>query len=100
MITKTQGYQSSDGKFHPTLESAQKCDLAELLKDEVKNDAPEFYAVIIMKYREKILDILSTTPTSKVRGRKINGATRTRKPKHTAAQNTLPLDTTEPPRAA
>jgi hypothetical protein len=42
-------------------------------------------ATIIVKEREKILDILTTGPRSKPRSRKINGAKRTRAPKEVAA---------------
>lgn len=106
MITKIQGYQSSNKTFHASLESAQMHDLYPLLSQahtEAGLSASDAQFTVFVENvfakREQIIDILTTTPTSKPRLRKVNGATR--KPrKHIAAQNTLPLDTTEPPRAA
>lgn len=103
MITKATGYQSSDGTFHATLEDAQESEIVILLgSDPVSSlvDLREEIAAEIVKHKAKVMDILTTTHDSRPKARKINGATRTRKPKHIAAQNTLPLDTTEPPRAA
>jgi len=91
MITKINAYQSGDGTAHSSLEEAQRHEIRILLKDEVKNDPSAFYEVIIVKNRERIMDILSTTATSKVRARKVNGAVRKRKP-------TAPAMFTEPPK--
>lgn len=106
MITKANGYQSSDGAFHKTLEDAQKSELKTLFfttdRGENTDDDPWLVDEIaneILKSSNKIIDILTMKPNSLPKARKINGGTKKRT-KHIAAQNTLPLDTTEPPRAA
>lgn len=81
MIDRTLSYRvkTTDGeKFFSTLEEAQKWELSRVLvlNDEETTNA---VAILVMKNREKVLDILTTTPTGKPRGRKINGATRKRK---------------------
>lgn len=111
MITKSTGYESSDGKFHRAIEDAQKHELTILFDRTVSvaatvgmEDKPQTYysdevASEILKNSTKIIDILTMKPNSLPKARKINGGTKKRT-KHIAAQNTLPLDTTEPPRAA
>lgn len=91
MIGKILAFTDSQGNTYGTLEAAQKAELKHLLDSEIDAD-------VIIKNKDKIIDILTTTPTSKPRARKINGATRARKPKrHEAEQFPLPMeDTTKP----
>lgn len=94
MITRIQGYQSSDGTFHPSLERARQVELEMLLKEVIEKPQPlqggaTFVSSVvgeIIRNGDKIVDILTTTPNSKVRGRKVNGATRKRTPKHISGE--------------
>lgn len=113
MITKATGYQSSDGKFHRTIDDAQSYEMGTILlpllvehhyeqaHDELDRETRlrELTQDILDK-KDQFIDILTMKPNSLPKARKINGGTKKRTPKHIAAQNTLPLDTTEPPRAA
>lgn len=47
----------------------------------------------MVKYGAKIADILTTTPTSKPKARKVNGGTKTRKPKEAAVVAAAPANT-------
>lgn len=103
MIQKATGYTSSDGLFCSTLEQAQQHELIALaVKSEpgIHPDEAPSVADFLLAEKDKIIDILTMKPNSLPKARKINGGTKKRAPKHIAAQNTLPLDTTEPPRAA
>ena len=84
MIEKTLGYKVGQ-LFFPCIEDAQKHELQEIFADERYNKAagydPVEIAGLILQNQETVLDILTTTPTSKVRARKINGGTKRRKKK-------------------
>lgn len=51
---------------------------------------PNTVARFIIENADKIIDILTTTATSKPKARKINGGTKVRKPKPTATPATTP----------
>ena len=86
MITKQKAlfYYVGDEVF-PSLEEAQKCDLKKLLPDsttlggdeDAKNEAAEW----LLKNSLAIVDILTTTPRSRSKARKANGAKRAKKAK-------------------
>lgn len=68
MITTAKAFVTSDQKTHATLEDAQKHELNILWLDKTGTpDVPEW----VLANRDKLLDILSTKPGSKVRARKI-----------------------------
>lgn len=82
MITKVNAYQSSDGTAHSSLEEAQKSEIKSLFKNEEgyeDSDALNDIVDAIILNAEAIVDILTTTPTSKPKARKVNGGTKKRK---------------------
>lgn len=85
MIQKKPCYTTDDGKVFASLEEAQRHEIIVLLKvdenlhpmiDEIMANAP------------KIIDILTTTATSKPKARKVNGGRKPRTPK--AVESTAP----------
>jgi hypothetical protein len=88
MITKKPAYFTSSGQACEGLEEAQKAALASLLKDdiiEVTATEREVSTVsvriteAIMRNADKIIDILTTTPTSRTKARKVNGGKKSKK---------------------
>lgn len=80
MITKVNAYQSSDGTAHSTLEEAQRFEIKQiLLSSNVSIADGDDLSWCIIKNAEAIVDILTTTPTSKPKARKVNGGTKKRK---------------------
>ena len=86
MITTTKAFTTSDGRVCATIEEAQKRELALLFKldsDEIDcaiNNPDTTILNLLISERDKVVDILTTTPTSKVRARRVNGGKKTRKP--------------------
>ena len=74
MITKTAAFQTSDNKTHATLEDAQLHALEMLLGGEGGDKC----ARTVIAYADQVVDILTTTATSKPRARKVNGGTKKR----------------------
>ena len=83
MIEKISAYKSSDGKMFGTIEEIQKHELGLLFKPEDFAGAPvvDQVAQSIMRHKDRIMDILTTTSRSKPKARSINGGTRKRTPK-------------------
>lgn len=82
MITKTAAFQTSDNKTHATLADAQKHEVLLLLSGstgQATGFSVENCVDLIMAHKEKLVDILTTTASSKVRARKVNGGTKKRK---------------------
>lgn len=86
MITFTKSYKTEDGSIFGTIEEAQKYELRCLVEGhpvmqsvELPKDWGKTIATIIMDNRDVVLDILTTTPTSKPAARKINGGSKKRK---------------------
>lgn len=75
MITRTAAFQTSDEQTHVSLEAAQKHELGLLLKS--CGDCIAHVSVLVA-HAETVIDILSTTPTSKTRARKANGGSKKR----------------------
>ena len=79
MIERTLGFKVGQ-LFFPCIEDAQRHELAEIFAGAGMGKADGGLAAeTVLKQQEKILDILTTTPTSKVKARKINGGTKRRK---------------------
>ena len=76
MITRTASFATSDGQTFIELEGAQGHELDLLLK--TCGDCTAAISIIIAQ-RDKVIDILTTTPTSKPRARRVNGGTKKRK---------------------
>lgn len=77
MITKSTAYKTSDGQTVATLDEAQKQELLLILGDSAL--AKEPLIDVLMKNKEKVVDILTTKENSRPKARKVNGAAR--KPK-------------------
>lgn len=83
MITKTAAFQTSDNKTHAILADAQKHEVLLLLSGstgQATGLSVENCVDLIMTHKDKLVDILTTTASSKVRARKVNGGTKKRKP--------------------
>lgn len=79
MITKIQSYRSSDGSIFATIEEAQRKDLELLFASQDQGTSSED---VVLKNRDKIIDILTTTPSSKPKARAINGGRKKRAAKN------------------
>lgn len=77
-------FKTSDGEKFDKLSDAQQHEL-ELIFPPLGDGgyAPHQIAILILQKAESVIDILSTTPRSKPKARKINGGTKTRKAKAT-----------------
>lgn len=80
MITRTPSYECSDGNVFVKLETAQGHELSLLFKD-LAAPTPTTIADVLVKNAEKVIDVLTTTATSKSKARAINGGKKSRKPK-------------------
>lgn len=89
MISKQRAlfYFVGDQAFK-SLEDAQKCDLKALIGSDIRNlwkassatdNCDDLIAQWIMKNKDAIVDTLTTTPTSRLKARKLHGGKR--KPK-------------------
>lgn len=76
---------TSDGIGHPTLEQAQRHELATLLNIEAT-------AIVdaIIQNADKVVDILTTSESSRAKARRVNGGTKPRKAKATAQPEPQP----------
>lgn len=98
MITKVNAYQSSDGTAHSSLEEAQKAEIKALFKREERANTSEwlepsleYIADLLVENAGQVVDILTTTPTSKPKARKVNGGTKRRKKGEQLQTEPLPL---------
>lgn len=80
MITRISAFTASDGKTVATIEEAQIHELTILLGD-VSGMNREDLAKMILREKDKIIDVLTTTTKSKTRERSINGGKKSRLPK-------------------
>lgn len=93
MITRTQSFQTTDGKIHATIEEAQQHEIAAfLLSDGILESGPsglgaEEVAACLVKHKERFADYLTMKANSRPKARKANGAVR--KPR-TAKPETQP----------
>jgi len=82
-ITFTKAYATSDGKTFSDINEAKQHELANLFRGEAGPEGTvlsgESLLKLMIKESAKIIDILSTTATSRPRARKSHGASR--KPK-------------------
>lgn len=97
MINKTRClFYEVGGQFFKDLEEAQAADLKKLLPGDFLTDGTmdfgEKLAGWLISNKEAIVDCLTTTPKSRLRGRKSHGATR--KPR--AAKNAMTGTTPTP----
>lgn len=91
MITKTASFSTTDNQIFASLEQAQQHEI-ELLLGFTDETIPSTVAGIsnaIMDRRDKLVDILTTTASSKPRARKVNGGSKKRKPDPAAVNREL-----------
>lgn len=81
-IELTRAYVAN-GKTYASLEEAQVAALDALFSEHATDPA----SLTILKHKDAIIDILTTTAKSRPKGRAINGATRKRKKNEPAAVN-------------
>lgn len=86
MIEFTKGFKASDGKVYGTLAEAQEVEVRTLLEEA--DTAPEGsswtrpeIAEVVVANKSRIIDILTTTETSRPKARAANGGRKPRKPK-------------------
>lgn len=72
MITKTPAFQTSDNKTFPSLDEAQRHEIALTLHLDPGAPPEKQLLDAIMSAREKIADILTTKPNSRPKARKAN----------------------------
>lgn len=96
MIEFTKAFKTSDGDTHASLDAAKRHELAQIFlgqqlpeDDEAKKNADEA-ASIVLEHCEAVVDILTTNASSKPKARKVNGGTKTRKPKPAAPPAATP----------
>jgi hypothetical protein len=87
MIEFTKSYKTSTGEVFATITEAQQCEIGITLK----LSADDYVVAAIIANADKIVDILTTTPTSKPRARKANGGRKPRKPATPAEATTPPV---------
>ena len=80
MIEFTKSYKTADGQVFGTVEEAQAHELEALFLTSPV-DTPSDLAKSILAKKAEIIDILTTTPNSKPKARRINGGTKKRTPK-------------------
>jgi hypothetical protein len=97
MIEFARSYKTADGQLHATIEAAQQHEVAAMLaanKDHTITEAEsKSLAELIMRSRERLMDIFTTTDSSRPKARKINGGTRKRKsaPAPATTETTAPI---------
>jgi len=77
MIERTNSFKVGDQSFL-TLGEAQKYEIEQLLDKGLKSGEADDIAKWILNNKVAILDILTMTPTSKPKARRVNGGTKKR----------------------
>ena len=80
MIQRTPAFKTTDGQTFETLDQAKLHEIQSLALD-IPGLPVDFGPVVsrfVIDKADKILDILTTTPTSKTRARRVNGGTKKR----------------------
>ncbi len=92
MIERTQAFKTSDGANHSSLEEAKIHELAivitpagEDLESIVGTTSKKIAEDIVRMFSDRVVDILTTSATSKPRARKVNGGKKTRAAKPASA---------------
>lgn len=91
MIEFTKSYKTVDGEVFPTVEAAQKHAIGVTLN--VNSEIAE----TIVKNKDKVVDILTTTANSKPKARKLHGGTKNRKKSVITDATTSVTSTTNAP---
>lgn len=85
MITRTQAYVTSDNQTFADLNAAIGHELGIVL-----NIDAEAVIQALLTNRDKVIDLLTTTPSSKAKARRVNGGTKKRTPKPAGNAPELP----------
>ncbi len=88
MIQKTVSFTTSDGALHATVELAQAHELEKFLKEKLATSEASDLALLLLKNKEAIVDLLTMKANSRPKARKTNGAIR---------KKTTKTDTQQPP---
>lgn len=80
MIEFTKAYVSN-GKVFSTLAEAQAVEIEQILGETMTGPDVAEFALTIVKHGERIVDVLTTTASSKPKARSVNGGKKQRKPK-------------------
>lgn len=93
MITFVKAFKTEDGKTHATIEEAQRYEIASMLLEarpiSVATSGDQQYSDVaqwMVENSTKIVDVLTTKPTSKPRARSINGGRKLRVSKSPTAK--------------
>ena len=79
MIEFTKSYKTVDGRVFSTIEEAQKHEVKIALNFSDEGNTSDTIIAVIMAKKDILIDILTTTPTSKPKARKMHGGTKVRK---------------------
>lgn len=79
MIEFTKAYKTTSGQTFESIEAAQEAELQGILAGSEGSTGT--VAKRIVEKSDQIIDLLTTTPKSRPRARKANGATKKRSPK-------------------
>jgi hypothetical protein len=88
VIEKTKSFKTGDGQIFGTVEEAQIHELTGFLVDAkvcTDSGSGQKLAIALQAAKEPIVDLLTMKATSHPKARKINGATRARKPRAAAS---------------
>ncbi len=79
MIEFTKSYKTGDGQVFGSIEDAQKHEVKTALNLRTDANTADTIVAIIMDKKDVLIDILTMTPNSKPKARKIHGGTKNRK---------------------
>lgn len=82
MIEFAKSYKASDGKCYGTLREAQVVEICAILDDVhfIETQVLQKTAEMLVDAKEAVVDVLTTTDTSRPRARRVNGGSKKRKP--------------------
>lgn len=82
MIEFTKSYKTTDGEVFATIEEAKRHELILALQTikipEASNISLDDVATLVLTVQEEVVDILTMTPNSKPKARKLHGGTKVR----------------------
>lgn len=85
MIEFAKSYKASDGKCYGTLREAQVVEISKLMKELPNSATSNEIAERLLDEKDAVIDILTTTDTSRPKARRINGGSKKRKTAPTVA---------------
>lgn len=96
MIEFTRSYKTGDGQVFGTIVEAQAHELVALMKSsDLTDNGAEAVAQFLIAQKESVLDILTMTPNSKPKARKMHGGTKVRTKKTVITDATTSVTTTQ-----